>query len=63
MEENFMLIATIGISGSGKSRLGNFLKNKIDNLKIVCPDDVRKKINGSVSVKIITLKFFAFVNI
>jgi predicted kinase len=53
-----MLIATIGISGSGKSRLGNLLKNKIDNLEVVCPDDVRKEINGSVSSQNNNFKVF-----
>lgn len=54
-----MIIATIGISGSGKSRLGNLLKNKINNLEIVCPDDIRKEVNGNISSQDNRFKVFS----
>lgn len=43
------LFLAIGISGSGKSFTGKLMK-KIDNeLAIVCPDDIRKEVNGDIS--------------
>lgn len=36
-----MIFASIGASGSGKTHYGNELKEKIPNLEIVCPDDIR----------------------
>ncbi len=38
------LYIPIGISGSGKTTYGNKLK-----AKVVCPDDIRKEVNGSIS--------------
>ena len=43
-----MVIFSIGCSGSGKSFYGNTLKGKIENLEIICPDDVRAEM-GDVS--------------
>lgn len=44
-----MIIFSVGISGCGKSAYGEKLKNKIGNLEIVCPDDIRKEILGDVN--------------
>ena len=38
------LYIPIGISGSGKTTYGNKLK-----AKVVCPDDIRREVNGSIS--------------
>jgi predicted kinase len=43
-----MLIIPIGVSGSGKSYIGEFLKKDFD-FNIICPDDIRKEITGNIS--------------
>ncbi len=48
------LYIPIGISGSGKTTYGNRLK-----AKIVCPDDIRKEINGSISDQSNSSKVFS----
>ena len=40
---------TVGISGSGKSRYGEIMKTQNPSLKIICPDDIRKELTGSIS--------------
>ena len=42
------LFVPIGISGSGKSYLGDKLSKVID-LIIICPDDERKLLTGDIS--------------
>jgi len=39
------LIASCGISGSGKSTFGN----KLENTTVICPDDIRKELTGDIS--------------
>jgi len=43
------IVYPIGISGSGKSLLGDNLKKKIPDLNIICMDDFRRDLTGSVS--------------
>lgn len=43
-----MLIVTVGISGSGKSRLCNELVTEAGFTR-VCPDDIRKELTGDIS--------------
>jgi len=44
-----MLITTIGISGSGKSTLIRNLVRDDPALEVVCPDELRREVTGSVS--------------
>ena len=39
------LIVSIGISGSGKTTFGN----KLENITVICPDDIRKELTGDIS--------------
>jgi predicted kinase len=39
------LAASVGISGSGKSTFGN----KLENITVICPDDIRKELTGDIS--------------
>ena len=39
------LIASCGISGSGKTTFGN----KLENITVICPDDIRKELTGDIS--------------
>ena len=48
------LYIPIGISGSGKTTYGNKLK-----AKVVCPDDIRKEVNGSISDQSNSSKVFS----
>jgi predicted kinase len=43
-----LLIIPCGISGSGKSRLRKALQDRLD-VKVVCPDDIRRELFGDVS--------------
>lgn len=43
------LYIPVGISGSGKSTYGEKLLAQQSELKIVCPDDIRKEMTGSIS--------------
>lgn len=40
-----IIIASLGIHGCGKTFYGLELKNKIKNLEIVCPDDIKRNFN------------------
>jgi shikimate kinase len=42
-------IIPVGISGSGKSYLGDRLQEKFHDLAVVCMDDIRRDLTGSVS--------------
>ena len=44
-----VLFCPIGISGSGKTRLGGFMQNVDPSIAVICPDDVRKELTGDVS--------------
>jgi predicted kinase len=39
------LAASVGISGSGKTTFGN----KLENITVICPDDIRKELTGDIS--------------
>lgn len=43
------LLISIGSSGCGKTTYGDKLKNENLELKIVCPDDIRKELTGDIS--------------
>jgi predicted kinase len=43
-----MLIIPVGISGSGKSFVGELLEKDF-NFSVVCPDDIRKELTGNIS--------------
>jgi predicted kinase len=43
------MIVLIGISGSGKSLMAEAIKRKVPFVKIVCPDEIRKQMLGSVN--------------
>lgn len=44
-----ILFLAIGISGCGKTTFGNELLSYDNNLRIVCPDDIRKELNKNIS--------------
>lgn len=56
-----MLIMSMGISGCGKTTYGEKLKDKISNLKIICPDDVRKMF-GDISDQSRNADVFKIIN-
>ena len=56
-----MLIMSMGISGCGKTTYGEKLKDKIPNLKIICPDDVRKMF-GDISDQSRNADVFKIIN-
>jgi len=39
------LAISVGASGSGKSTFGN----KLENITVICPDDIRKELTGDIS--------------
>lgn len=39
------LAVSVGISGSGKTTFGN----KLENITVICPDDIRKELTGDIS--------------
>jgi predicted kinase len=43
------IVFSVGCSGSGKSLLGNNLKKRLPDLRIVCMDDIRQEMTGDVS--------------
>lgn len=43
-----MLIIPIGISGSGKSHYGKYIES-VFPFEIICPDNIRKELTGSIS--------------
>jgi predicted kinase len=44
-----LYIIPVGISGAGKSFLGNKIKEKFSNVEIICMDDIRKELTGNIS--------------
>jgi predicted kinase len=44
-----MVIAPVGASGSGKSRLRAELSKEYPDMKVVCPDDIRREKFGTVN--------------
>lgn len=48
MSNNGILIAPVGCSGSGKTRLRDLLKKKLE-IFVVSPDDIRRETLGSIS--------------
>lgn len=44
-----LLVVPIGVSGSGKSFLREKLIDSFPDIKIVCPDDIRRDVTGDVS--------------
>lgn len=44
-----ILYVPIGISGSGKTTVGNKIREAFSGVVVVCPDDERKRLTGNVS--------------
>lgn len=56
-----MVFISIGISGCGKTTYGEYLKTRIKDLKIICPDDIRAELSD-ISDQTNNGKAFSIVN-
>ena len=56
-----MVFISIGISGCGKTTYGEYLKTRIKDLKIICPDDIRAELSD-ISDQTNNGKVFSIVN-